>query len=348
VTTIRTAEVALFFRRLHTMLQAGISLPDGLAYLEKGEANPAFRQVLAGCVGALMGGHPFSSGMKKYPEVFSPLVTEMVANGESTGGLAQTLGQLATLQERRLERRQRVKAALTYPLCLLVVMLLVVGLFVTVVSPGDQGLFGTLGKDIPWPSQVLITVSKVITSPVLLFLLVGTVTVVVLIFRRTYNDSTSFRLAVDAQLLSLPVVGKLISRLEAARCLEVLASSLSVGLSVLQGLKNAIRVTGNDKFRRDLVNASKAITHGDGLGVALARNTTIPRFATSLIEVAEESGNLDRALDHSARILDEDVNDALGQAVALAEPVLLCLGGLAAGFVAVATFLPIMRLISDL
>ena len=330
------------------MIQAGISLPDSFSYLEKGETNPAFRKVLASCLDVILKGLPMSAGMKKHPEVFPVLTIEMVANGESTGALVNTLGQLAMLQERGQERVLRVKAALAYPTCLLVVMLLVVALFITFVAPGDEGMFGVLGDDVPWPSKVLIALSAFLTNPLLMLGAAAVITTCVLLFRRAYYESADFRLAVDRYCLSLPVVGRLLARLDSARSLDVLASSLRVGLSIVQALKNAIRVVSNEKFRRDLIDANEAIMGGVGLGVALARTTRIPRFATSLIEVAEEAGELDNALERSAAILDEDVNDALGQLVALAEPLFLTLGGLAAGFVAVATFLPIMRLIAKL
>jgi type II secretory pathway component PulF len=348
VTGIRSGEVALFFRRLHTMLHSGISLPDSLSYLEKGEANPAFRKVLGSCLDILLKGHPLSLGMKKHSEVFSVLSIEMVTNGENTGHLSNTLGQLAMLQERSLDRVQRIKGALAYPTCLLLVMLVVVGLFVTFVAPGDEGLFSTLGDDVPWPSQVLMSLSAFVTNPALMLGSGALVTGLVLLFRRAYHESAEFRLRVDEQCLALPVVGPLLARLDAARTLDVLATSLEVGLSIVQAMKNSIRVVANERFRQDLLEANQAIIAGDGLGVALARNTRIPRFATSMIEVGEESGKLDHILKRSSLILDEDVNDALARLVLLAEPLLLSLGGLAAGFVAVATFLPIMKLISNL
>lgn len=345
---IRQAEVSLFFRRLHTMLAAGVSLPHSLMYLEKGEPNAAFAKVLAQVADTVLKGHPVSAAFRRHPQVFNTLTVEMVANGESTGALAATFGHLAHLNERYLQRRQRVVSALAYPCCLLVVMVIVVGLFVTFVAPGDDGLFSALGHDVPWPSRVLIAISKFVSNPWLVLGGSSLVAGAVMGFRHAYLSSASFRLRVDTECLRLPVIGRLLTRLDSARCLDVMASSLKVGLSIVQALKNGIRVVANDKFRQALQLANADVMNGQGLGTALARNTPIPRFATSLIEVAEEAGELDSVLDRLAAILDEDVNDALGRAVALAEPVLLCLGGLAAGFVAIATFLPIIRLISNL
>lgn len=345
---VGAGELSLLFRRLHTMLEAGISLPDSLVYLEKGETDPELHEVIQGCLSGILRGQPLSAGMRKFPKTFSPLMIEMVASGENTGSLASTLGHLASLTERQQDRRQKVLSALAYPCCLFFVMTIVVLIFVVFVAPGDDGLFRSLGDEIPWPSQVLIGVSKFVTNPLLLGGAVGILALLVFALRKSYRENSSFRYRVDELCLGLPVVGRLVVRLEAARVLDVLGSSIRIGLSVVTALNNGIRVCANARFRDDLGRALEAISVGSGIGSALSEYTQVPRYATSLIEVAEESGQLDHVMARAAATLDEEANSALAQLVSLAEPLLLCLGGLAAGFVAVATFLPIIRLISNL
>lgn len=148
------------------MMGAGISLPDSLAYLEKGETNPACRELVAGCLDSLLKGYPLSAGMRRFPHAFSRLLLEMVHSGENTGALSTTLGDIAVLCERQLERSHRLVSALAYPLCLLVVMVLVVLLFVVFVAPGDEGLLGAIEGDVPWPSQLLMTISEFVTNPI--------------------------------------------------------------------------------------------------------------------------------------------------------------------------------------
>lgn len=345
---VSTTEIALFFRRLHSMMASGISLPDSLAYLEKGEAKPACRELVAGCLDNLLKGYPLSTGMKRFPGVFPPVFLEMVHSGETTGTLSSTLGDIAVLCERQLERSRRLLSALAYPLCLFVVMVLVVLLFVFFVAPGDEGLLSTIEGDVPWPSQVLMAFSRFVTNP---FSLIGSLLLIggaVVAFGKAYREQFEFRLWVDSFCLGLPIVGRLLILLDSARALEVIASSLKVGLNIGEALQTASRVVSNEKFRQDLRATYQAITEGNGLGRSLAGLTPIPRFATSLIEVAEEAGELDLVLDRTAASLDEDANDALDKVAALAEPILLTFGGIAAGFVAVATFLPIMRLLSHL
>ena len=345
---VSAGELSLFFRRLHTMLDAGVSLPDSLAYLEKGETDPEVHAMIEGCLQAILRGQPLSVGMRKFPKAFRPMMVEMVVSGESTGSLANTLNHLARLSERHQARRQNLKSALAYPFCLFIVMILVALLFVTFVAPGDDGLFGVLGDDVPWPSQVLIALSKFLTNPLLLGALLIVVIGVFALLRKSYRENPSFQRFIDESVLATPILGRLIVRLEAARVLEILGSSLRIGLSVVVALKNAAGVCTNTKFREDLEQAIEAISTGCGIGASLAEHTSIPRYATSLIEVAEESGQLDHVIDRAALCLDDEANSALAQLVTLAEPLLLSLGGAAAGFIAVATFLPIMRLVSNL
>ena len=345
---VGAGELSLFFRRLHTMLDAGVSLPDSLLYLEKGETNPDLHAVIQGCLQTILRGQPLSVGMRKCPQAFSPMMVEMVASGEATGGLANTLGQLARLAERQQAQRQSLRSALAYPLCLFVVMVMVAVLFAVFVAPGDSGLFKVLGEDVPWPSQVLITISKFLTNPLLVTLLVLATVGSIAAVRKLYREHPNFRRQVDETLLRTPLLGRLIVRIEAARVLDILGSSVRIGLSVVTALRNGAAVCTNMKLRDDLQQAIEAITAGSGVGAALARFTTIPRYATSLIEVAEESGQLEHVVERAALCLEDEANTVLGQLVTLAEPLLLGLGGVAAGFVAVATFLPVMRLVSTL
>lgn len=340
------SELSLFFRRLHTMVESGISLQDSLSYLEQGEANPDFHLVIGDVLESVLSGFPLSQGLRKSPEVFSRLTIELVATGENTGALVQTFEHLATLYERGLDRRHRIRAALAYPMCLLVVMILVIGLFVVFVAPGDSGIFAALGGNIPWPSQVLISLSSFVTNPILLLIIGATLSGAVMVLKRAYRENDEFRLKVDRCLLQIPVLGSFLARLESAKTLEVLASSLRVGMNMVGALQNAIRVATNHEFRDSLKRVLEGVVQGESLGKTMENKTVIPRLATSMIEVGETTGDLDGLLLRAAHILDEDCNDALARLVSLAEPLLLALGGAAAGFVAIATLLPVIRMVA--
>ena len=345
---ISSQQVTLFFRHMSVMLQAGIPLVDAVHYLEQGELEPHFQAVLADVHKTLISGFPLGQALAKHAKVFPGLVVELVQVGEKTGALVICLEQVAALYERQMERRQKIASALAYPACLMVVMALVIVVFVKVLGPRDQGLLGMLGDDVPWPSQILLLGSDLLSNPLLVGGAAIALAFLLLTVRRYYLFSPTFRRLVDGWLLGAPILGKLIVKLEASRALDALASSLRVGLSMLAALANANRMVANTSFREGMEQATLAVRNGEGLGVSLGRHAAFPRLVTSLVEVGEVSGELEAIITRTSRILDEEVNDSLDQVVSLAEPILLAAGGAAAAFVAVATFLPVMRLVATL
>ncbi len=327
---------------------AGIALADAVAYLERGEAEPRFQGVLVEVHRSLSSGSPLSRALGKHPGLFPPTVIELIAVGEKTGALLASLDQVALLYERQSERRQKVGGAMAYPVCLAVVMLVVMLIFVKVLGPRDQGLIGMLGKEVPWPTRLLMAMSDFLSQPLwwgaALALLIG----LVMLLRRAFHQRPEWQARYDDLLLRVSVVGRLLGRLEAARALDALGSSLRVGLPLLSALNNAGRTVTNRSFRERWSDTTVLIRDGQGLATAMLAHGGFPRLVTSLVEVGEASGKLEEMLTRSSRLLDDEVNDSVEQALSLLEPLLLAVGGAAAAFVAVATFMPVMQLVSTL
>jgi type IV pilus assembly protein PilC len=344
---VRPAEVGGFFQRLEIMLSSGISLAPSLLHLAEGESNLDLKEALAGCLATLMNGHSLSQGMKRYPGVFSNASVDLISVAESRGGLPAVCKQLAVIYERRQRREHQFLSAISYPACLFLVMLFVVGVFVVIVVPGDQGIFAALGDNVPWPSQLLLAVATVMTNPLLLLGLLAVLVGAGTSLKRAFCQQDEVRFSIDRILLAMPVVGHFIGRSESARALEIMTSSSQVGLGIVRAMRHAARTSRNTKFRSDLQNAIREVSLGSGVGESLARHTVIPTVATSLIEVGEASGRMVEMLEQATNMLDTDTQDALDKVVALAEPALLSGGGLLAAFIALATFLPITNLITN-
>lgn len=344
---VSSQEVALFYQRLGVLTNSGIPIHESLLFLEQGETNPVLRKALEEVYRSITHGHLLSESLKRHQKIFSRLAVELIAVGENTGGLAATLNHIAALQQKSRERAHRIRGALVYPACLALVMLAVVYLFVSFVSPGDKGLFAALGDDIPWPSAVLMDISTFARSPTLM--IGGFIGLVAsgLLLRRLLHEKPELRLKLHSLSLSLPLVGPLVIKLETARCLEVLASSIRVGASLPASLRSSIRVVKNRRFQADLELVLEAVKNGQPFGSSFASYTLAPSYATALLEVTDYSGNLDVILKTLAEALDEEVNYDLDAAVKLLEPAMLFISGLAAGFVTLATFLPVIRLVAQ-
>ena len=345
---ILPSELNLFFQRVSSMLEAGVNLHDAILFLEKGEANPKLRQSLESLHRGLAHGKSLSRSMRELPGIFPRLSIELIAVGEETGMLVAAMRRIANISQRSLERTRMIWAALAYPICLSVVMLCVVALFVVFVAPGDSGLFATLGDDMPWPSKVLIGISTFLSNPIylvpsLLCLLVGS-----LLFRRYVLMNPEAKLKLHQVFLILPVAGPLIAKSEIARTLDVLASSRNVGAPLLGSLRSCRSVAGNLEYRRQLKELGHQVSQGGAFGRGFAALPFTPRYVGALLEVSDETGNLDQVSRNLAAAVEDDLRQELDTAVKLLEPGLLLVSGLAAGFVTLATFLPVVRLITNL
>lgn len=343
---ISSKALALFFRQLSVLQGSGVLLHHALEFLEEGEENPAFRFVLDDMGTSLVKGRYLSEAMRLHPEVFPRLYIELVAVGEQTGGMVRCLHYLADLQARREESRQRVKAALTYPFFLFLTMVLVTLLFVLFVAPGDGGLFAALGKDIPWISRLLVAFSKLLTDPKLVLLTAALAVGAGLLFLRLLRNSPQFRLSLHSSVLSIPVLGPLVIRLQTAVILDVITACLRVGLSPLSAVENAGRACSHLSFRAGLGRAHTDLMHGESLAQSLDRHLLLPGYVVALIEVGEVSGSLVYLLEKASEMVDEEAQDTLDRLISLLEPALLVLGGVMAGAVTIATFLPVVRLLA--
>lgn len=281
-----------------------------------------------------------------HPEVFTRLQIEIVAVGETTGGLTRCLDYLAELLWREQERFQAVKAALVYPLFLFAAMLAVMILFVVVVAPGDEGIFAALGEDVPRLSLMFIAVARLLTDPYLVALGLTVAMAGGMGLYRVYRNRPGLISFVHRRVLLLPVVGPLLIRLQTAVLLDILRACLRVGVSPLQALANCARASGNETFRDGLRRAQNDLKSGEGLARSLATHTPLPRYVVALIEVGEASGKLVELLEKATRLVDDEAQDTLDRLISLLEPALLTLGGVMAGLIAAATFLPIVQLLT--
>ena len=345
---VSSSELNLFFQRVSTMLESGVGLHESILFLEKGETNPKLRLALEGLHKSLASGRQLSRAMSDYPDIFSRLSVELIAVGEQTGMLVDALRRLATISQRAVERRQMLWSAIAYPLCLSVVMLAVVGLFIVFVSPGENSLFGALGDDMPWPSEVLISLSEFLANPTYVTVALVVILIGVLLVRRFFVTNPQARQGLHRVCLSLPVLGPLIARSEIARTLDVLASSQAVGAPLLSSLRSCRSVAGNLEYKQYLRDLGEAVKNGGAFGRSFAAMPYTPRYVGAMLEVSDESGNLDTVARKLADTVEEDLRLALDTAMKLMEPCFLFVSGMAAGFVTIATFLPVVRLVTKL
>lgn len=335
------AQVLQFTQQLATLLAAGQPLDRALGILlELPEAESA-RKLIARIREDVRGGAPLSSALEHQHGVFSRLYVNLVRAGEAGGQLHEALQRLADYLERARELRSRVMNALIYPVILVCLVIASTGFLMAVVVPQFQALFDSLNAELPWYSQAVLSASDFIRGwwPLLLLAIVA----LLWLGARALADPER-RLAFDGRLLGWRIVGDLAARLDTARMARTLGTLLHSGVPLLQALNLAQPVLGNRALAAALAEAAEEVKTGSGLGHALGRRKRFPRLAVQMVQVGEESGELDAMLLKVADTFDLETRNALDRLLAALVPLLTILMTLLVGLVILAVLLPIYDL----
>jgi type IV pilus assembly protein PilC len=339
-----------FFRRLATMLHAGMPLAQSLDYLACSESDPQLAKALEEIFQDVSTGQRMSVAMTRpmVKNLFSNVMVGLVQLGESTGALVDSLFRIAELCETQLRLKRAVVSALTYP-SFLFMAIIAMGLFFTLVlAPGDAALFGSLGTELPMPTQMMINLSKIIRNPLAMGGILGGTSLSLAIFLRKLRRDDNFRLMIHRRILRIPLVGGLVRKTVSAQMLYVISCALQVGMTTSDALKLAREVCSNMEFRQRFDEALKAFRDGDELSEALERYEVFPHLVLTMIQLGMEVGNLEAVLGKISILYEEDVTQSLTAATQLAEPLLLAFAGAMSAFLALATLLPIINVVNTL
>jgi type IV pilus assembly protein PilC len=342
--------VAGFFRRLATMLHAGMPLTQSLDYLANSESDRQLAAALEQIHTQVSSGQRLSTsmGMAAVRPLFSKVTVGLIQLGETSGALVDVLFRIADLSETQLRLRRAVVSALTYP-SFLFLAILAMGLFFTLVlAPGDASLFSSLGSELPLPTQMMIGLSKKIRSPYWMVGSLGSILLAFTYFKRRLEKDSKFRMRVDALILRLPIVGPLVRKTVSAQMLYVIASSLQVGMPLGESLKLAREVCTNLHFRSRFDLALIEFREGTDLAEALQVHQVFPHLVVTMMAMGLEVGNLEIVLSKISVMYEEDVTSSLTAATQLAEPILLAFAGAMSAFLALATLLPIINVVNTL
>ena len=324
-------EIGILTRELATLLEAGMTLDRSLQILiELTEAEHLVR-VLSDLQERVRGGATFSSALEAQDGQFARLYINMVRAGEASGALDQVLNRLSDYLERVAELRQTVTSALVYPSILLVVAGLSVIMLLVFVVPQFTVLFDDMGKALPLPTQIVVGAGNLFRNYWWAMLCV--IALVAATIERQLQDER-VRARFDRRVLSLPLFGDLVWKMETARLCHTLSTLLKNGLPLLTALTLSKEVVSNRKVAGLLDEAQEELKHGRGLAGPLARLEALPDLALQMIRVGEESGALDAMLAKVATIYDRETRNSVQSMLTLLEPVLIIgLGVVVAGII---------------
>ncbi len=340
-TRIRRRDITLFTRQLADLLESGLPLMRTLDVLREQMENPRLQEVLADLASQVRDGRSLSDALAIYPRVFSPLYVSMVRSGEVGGMLGGVLARLADFAEKEEELHVKMRSALAYPILILLVGMGTIAVLLIFVVPKLVLLFQEVGQILPLPTRVLIGLSQWFVS--YWWLVVSIAGLGVFLVRRG-GLSQGARLAIDRIKLRLPVVGSLIKKVEIARFARSLATLLSHGVPILQGMQVVVQATGNELLRGELQQIGEQLKGGDSLSQGMRRGRIFPALVTHMVAVGEEAGSLDRSLFKIADTYEREADRAMKLMTSLVEPVMILIMGSLVGFIVIAMLLPIFEI----
>ncbi|HMB57845.1 MAG TPA: type II secretion system F family protein [Arenimonas sp.] len=338
-------QILQFTQQLATLLGAGQPLDRALGILLELPETPAAKKVLEQIRETVRGGAPLSTALEQQHGLFSRLYVNLVRAGESGGGLHDALTRLAEYLERSRELRSRVINALIYPIILVTLVLGSVTFLLMVVVPQFEALFSSLNAELAWYTQTVLFISKALRD--YWFVLLAVIALAAIWLTKLMRDPES-RLRLDARLLQFKFTGSLVARLDCARLARTLGTLVGNGVPLLNALTLSRNVLSNRVLANALEAATSEVKTGSGLGYALGKQKVFPRLAVQMIQVGEESGELDTMLIKVADTFDIETRNALDRLLALLVPALTMLMTLVVGAIILSVLLPIYDLTGSL
>jgi MSHA biogenesis protein MshG len=337
-----TSDLVLFARQMYTVTKSGLPLLRGLRGLAQSTTNPVLREALEDVLASLEAGRDLASSFARHPNIFSPLFISIVRVGEATGTLETAFLRLADYLKQEQETQDRVKAAMRYPIVVLAVIGIAVGVLTTLVIPKFAPLFQSLGNQIPLPTKIIIGASD-IARGYWHFVLAGIVVLSVAV--RQYVSTETGRYRWHKLKLSLPVLGKLAHEAILARISRSLAISLSAGMPMLQTLHIIAKSAGNEYMAERVLRLRDAVERGEPLSRAAASVGMFPPLVLQMMAVGEETGDVSSLLDEVAGFYEREVDFALKNLTSAMEPILIVFVGGVVLILALGVFLPLWEMI---
>ncbi len=342
---VSLSDLATMTRQLSGMINAGVPLLRSITIIAGQTQQKTLRQALDQVQRDIETGGSFSQALQQQPDVFPPLMVSVVRVGETGGFLGTSLKSLADTYQRDSELRNKIKAATTYPLVVLVIAVLGMVAMVWFVVPVFEGMFSGLGTTLPGPTQFLVNLSANMTwlAPLLLVLAIA-----IGVYWRLNKNRPGVRAVVDPIQLKLPVFGSLIRRIQVTRFSRNLSMLLSSGVPLTQALAVTAESSGNAVIQRAVLDALESVREGGSLSAPLARATVFPPTLAHMVAVGEESGSLPEMLASIAETTENEVNTEADQLASTLEPLLLVVVGALVGAMVIALYLPILTLYGEI
>lgn len=340
---VKLKELAIFSRQFSTMINSGLPLIRSLSILAEQTESKPLRERLIEVRADVEQGQSLSSAIAKHDKVFPKLYVAMVRAGEAAGMLDEVLLRVAAMLEADVKLRAKIKSAMTYPVIVLIMALVLSGVMLVFIVPTFAAMFDDLGGELPAFTQMLVTLSNFVASP----LGVLTYLVVPIVLWQSYKRiraTEKGRHRLDVLKLKVPVFGVLFHKIALTRFARNLSTLLAAGVPILQALEITGDTVNNGVIRDAITDVQNSVRQGESINGPLAQHEVFPPMVVQMIAVGEETGNIDGMLQKIADFYDTEVEALTEQLTAMMEPLMIAVIGTIVGGMVIALYLPMFSI----
>jgi type IV pilus assembly protein PilC len=341
---VKDKDIVIFTRQFATMIDAGLPLVQALEILSTQVENKFLGKTLETIKADVESGSTYADALKKHPKAFDELYANMVAAGESGGILDTILNRLAGYIEKAMKLKKKVKGAMVYPVVVSSIAVLCIAVIMIFVVPTFSKMFAQMGGTLPLPTLLVIKMSNFLAG--IGGLLTGLSIVAFFIAFKQVRKTEKGKVATDRMFLKLPIFGILLKKVAVAKFTRTLGTLISSGVPILDGLEITAKTAGNKVIEYAVMDIRTAVTEGKTLAEPLAKAKVFPPMVTHMIAVGESTGALDSMMNKIADFYDDEVDNAVSNLTAMMEPMLMVFLGGSVGFIVIAMYLPIFKLIT--
>jgi type IV pilus assembly protein PilC len=339
---ITPQDIAIFTRQLATMMKAGVPLVQSFDIVGEGLDNPNMRNVLMEIKNEVASGTSLALSLSRFPQYFDELFINLVGSGETSGTLETMLDRVATYKEKSEALKAKIKKALTYPVAVVVVALIVTGILLVKVVPTFAITFQSFGSELPAFTLFVLSISNFAQE--WWFVVVLVLAALVAAFKEARKRSVAVSDAVDKFMLKAPVVGDIVFNSVIARFSRTLATTFAAGVPLVEALDSVAGAAGNSVYAKAIRRIRDDVTTGSSLYDSIHRTGVFPTMLMQMVSIGEESGALDEMLGKVADFYEEAVDNAVDSLSSLMEPIIMSILGVLVGGLMVAMYLPIFML----
>ena len=339
---ITDKDLTMFTRQLATMMKAGVPLLQSFDIVGKGHSNPSMAKLIQDLRNDVETGTSLNRAFRKFPLYFDPLFCNLVGAGEQAGILEDLLTRLAIYKEKTLALKGKIKSALTYPIAILAVALVVTAVIMIWVVPAFKQVFSSFGADLPTPTVVVMAISDFVVE--WWYIIFGSLFAGLYLFFQAWRRSLRMQQVMDRLLLRLPIFGSVIRKATIARWTRTLSTMFAAGVPLVEALDSVGGASGNAVYLEATRKIQNEVSTGTSLTASMQNADVFPNLVIQMVQIGEESGSLDAMLGKVADFFEDEVDEAVAALSSLMEPLIMVILGVLIGGLVIAMYLPIFKL----